>query len=210
MFNAENYVNWFRFQLPPNLNKPSIIILDNAAYHKTLPADTPHTHKMRKADVLAALYRHGVSYDARITAIEAKRILKQWQNNNIRIEIEQLATDVGHSVLFTPPHFSDLQPIEMVWARIKDAVARSYCKGIQFGEVRRKLDEQFELFETEEGQQAISNIIDSVDKVISKFLSEIAQDEEAGNEHLPSEDEFSVLSVHSCGSSTESDSDRGE
>jgi transposase len=33
-----------------------------------------------------------------------------------------LAEELGHKVLWTPPYHSDLQPVEFVWARVKDNV----------------------------------------------------------------------------------------
>lgn len=123
------------------------------------------------------------------------------------IEIEQLASAAGHCVLFTPPHFSYLLPIELVWARIKGAVARDYLKCITFSIVRKKLDDQFEWLGTDEGSEAISDIIDSVDFSISKFMSDIAIDEEKADEMIPSSDTDSDLSVYSDDSTTESDSD---
>lgn len=80
VFNATNYVDMFQNQLLPNLTEPSMIIFDNASYHKTLPLDAVRPHKMKKADVLASLERNGVSYEDGITAVEAKRVLKQWIN----------------------------------------------------------------------------------------------------------------------------------
>ena len=35
-FNGQNFLNWFESQLIPNLVRPSLIILDNASYHKCL------------------------------------------------------------------------------------------------------------------------------------------------------------------------------
>jgi hypothetical protein len=33
VFNSKNYIKWFRDQLISNLHQPSLIMLDNAAYH---------------------------------------------------------------------------------------------------------------------------------------------------------------------------------
>lgn len=174
VFNSVNYVEWFRTCLLPNLESPSLIIIDNASYHKRKPADTPVVHRMKKAQVLAALDEVGISYHEKITAVEAKQMLKKWQDENIEMEIVQLAQAEGHSVLFTPPCYSDLQPIELVWASVKGRVAREYKKGVTFREVRDNLAKQFEYLLSEAGSESIGNIIDSVDRVISKFLSEIA------------------------------------
>merc|ERR1719380_216298 len=36
-FNGTNFKAWFRDQLLPNLHQPSLIMLDNAAYHRVKP-----------------------------------------------------------------------------------------------------------------------------------------------------------------------------
>ena len=67
-----------------------------------------------------------VMYDGSITATEGEVLLRKWQKENIDPKIVQLAAESGHTVVSTPPHFSDLQPIELLWARIKGRIAKSY------------------------------------------------------------------------------------
>lgn len=62
VFHSENYMKWFREQLLPYLTEPSLIILDNASYHKAKPAETPKPSKMIKAAVIAELVRCGIEH----------------------------------------------------------------------------------------------------------------------------------------------------
>ena len=41
VFNGKNFVQWWEEQLLPNLLTPSLIMLDNAAYHQVKAPDTP-------------------------------------------------------------------------------------------------------------------------------------------------------------------------
>lgn len=137
--------------------------------------------------------------------MEAKLLLKKWINANVEMEIVQCAKELGHSVLFTPPHYSDLQPIELVWALIKNNVAKSYKKGITFTEVRANLDKQFEALCTTDGSNVIGRIIDSVDAVIEKCMNEITREEGALDES-----DFSDLSHYSmdlCSDASETESE---
>lgn len=123
------------------------------------------------------------------------------------MEIKQLAEAEWHSILFTPP-YSDLQPIEMVWAKVKGNVEQKYKKGINLAEARQNLELEFTQLLTEENSERIGRIIDSVDRTISKFLAEIRreEDEESGVaniEHSP--EEFSDLAMHGPPSETETD-----
>ena len=50
VFHGQNFLDWWKNQLLPNLNQPSLIIMDNAAYHK-VKFSTPKLTKMKKEDV---------------------------------------------------------------------------------------------------------------------------------------------------------------
>ena len=92
-------------------------------------------------------------------------------------EIVQVARETGHSGLFTPPHYSDLQPIELVWACVKSSITRIYSRTITFNDVQSRPKEEFEFLSGEKGSNSILAIIDHVDQVVSKFLCEIERDE---------------------------------
>lgn len=181
VFNRENYTHWFKTKLLPNLQEPSLIILDNAKYHKCRPIDTPNVHKLKKLEVLCELRAAGTSYESNISAVEAKLLLREWQVQNIAIEIVQLVEQNGHSVLFTPPYYSDLQPIELIWARIKSAIAKDYSRDTTFKEVGERLLAQFEVIKGEEEADIIGSVIDHVDKHLNRFLEEIYDEEQAGD-----------------------------
>ncbi|ETV98764.1 hypothetical protein H310_08831, partial [Aphanomyces invadans] len=48
----------------------------------------------------------------------------------------------GHTIVYTPPHHSDLQPIELVWAIVKGEVGRRYDNETKFADVKL-IDEAF-------------------------------------------------------------------
>ncbi len=52
----------------------------------------------------------------------------------------KLAEAEGHQVIFTPPHYSDLQPIELVWAKINNSIAKQYTNDVTFQDVSDKLE----------------------------------------------------------------------
>lgn len=194
VFNYENYLKWFTEQLLPNLFEPSLIILDNAKYHKTGQLYTPNASKMRKAQVLEALTARGVQLDPNATAMEAKVLLRKWVTENVKPAIIQAAEASGHKVIFTPPHYSDLQPIELLWARVKGAVARLYTKETTLRDDGERLQHEFEKLESEAGEEAIAAIVDHVDNAIRKFLEEIARDERHDDSGFTTESDASTVS----------------
>ena len=46
---SSNYLKWFTENRIPNLNNPSLIILDNAKYSKPKPQDTPRVSKLKNS-----------------------------------------------------------------------------------------------------------------------------------------------------------------
>ena len=62
---------------------------------------------------------------------------------------------VGHEVLFTPPRYSDLQPIETVWAIVKSEVGRQYDDKTTIADVRERLELAFENLDTYQVQGCI-------------------------------------------------------
>ena len=75
-----------------------------------------------------------------------------------------MARDRGHEVLFTTPYYSDLQPIDLVWAAIKgnmgkivDNVDNVIKKFVQ--EIDDSDDDEFELeIESKNGRDTVSDI----------------------------------------------------
>ena len=94
---------------------------------------------MRKTDVIAELIARGIPHDNNISADEAKNLLRNCINAEIKSAIEILAESHGHQVVFMPPDFSDLQPIELLRARIKVEVGRQYSKNTSLEDVRSRL-----------------------------------------------------------------------
>jgi transposase len=175
-FNKVNFTEWWKTKLLPNLTEPSLIIMDNAAYHKTRPADTPDANRMKKAEVVAALIERGVPFEATAPVTVLKELLRAWIVANVEIEVTQLAKALGHQVVFTPPHYSDLQPIELVWALIKGVIGRQYDFKTSFKDVEERLRAQFDYLATYDGATKIGSIIASVDKYIDRFWAEAQLD----------------------------------
>ena len=51
--------------------------------------------------------------------------------------------DKEHEVVFSPPYYSDLQPIEIIWTIVKDRMGHQYTINITFVDVLVRLQEVF-------------------------------------------------------------------
>jgi len=116
--------------------------MDNAAYHKKLPSHAPRKNQ-RKAQLQEACEHHGIAYEAKETRDMLWEKLHPGVTATYLPVVVQMAKDAGHEVLFTPPHHSDLQPIEMVWAKVKGDVGCQYTTDTTMKDVLRRLKKAF-------------------------------------------------------------------
>jgi len=103
--------------------------------------------------------------------------------------------------MFTPPRYSDLQPIELVWAAIKLAVGRQYDVNTTLADVRARLDKEFENLSS----TTVQGCIDTANKFLAKILKLMrAQDDE---EHDDTENPSETPRTAEDESDSESDND---
>lgn len=171
VFNGQNFVKWWKEQLLPNLKEPSLIIIDNAKYHKVLPEGTPNPWKMKKEECRQYLLNFGYALEPELSALRLKEMVRQHIEKHVPIEVERLSKLYGHQVLFTPPHHSDFQPIELTWARIKGNVGRQYDANTTLQIVYERLMKEFELLECE-GHQSVEGMIEKCASIAERFYDE--------------------------------------
>ncbi|OAF64323.1 hypothetical protein A3Q56_07956, partial [Intoshia linei] len=113
MFTNTYFIKWMNRLLIYLKNKNiknTVIIFDNAKYHKFLPLNTP-----KKKILINYCVKKNIAYNE-----------NEFKSSHIKPMICEMAEKQKHSVMFTPPYHSDLQPIELIWAIIKGEVSRQY------------------------------------------------------------------------------------
>jgi transposase len=138
------YSKWFTENLLPNLSKKSLIIMDNASYHTALPDSSPRLNTT-KSNIKTWLQEYNVSCQDHELLDTLRFKLKQQVIPKIKPYIVSIAESRGHKVLFQPPHHSDFQAIELIWANVKGDVARKYDHATTFKEVEDRLLDAFPL-----------------------------------------------------------------
>jgi transposase len=114
--------------------------LDNAKYHKATLYN-PDVHKMTKEEVKAYLRANDVQFiDSTVNDLKGQ--LRAHLSNK-PCDVERIAAEAGHRVLWSPPYHSDLQPIELLWAYIKGRIGRKYNIKTTLKDVKRNLDQEF-------------------------------------------------------------------
>ena len=117
------------------LTRPSLIVLDNASYHKRKQDGTPNSNTMKIEQLKQYCEEHHIPVSSsngcpRIYREDYKQAVQAYIQANVPTELETAARTLGHDILYSPPYQSDLDPIELVWAECKFNVARQHdnCK----------------------------------------------------------------------------------
>lgn len=118
--NSHTFKTWFLEQLMPNIPPRSLIIMDNAPYHNAQLNRAPAGNSRK--DVVEWLSDNGVPHDPSHTTPELYRLVQLHKRAKLRYEIDELAAAAGHEVLRLPPYYCGFNPIELVWAQIKQEV----------------------------------------------------------------------------------------
>jgi hypothetical protein len=179
VFNGGNYVKWWKEQLLPNLLEPSIIITDNAAYHLVYNESVPKPARMKREDCIAYLNSKGVAFSPRSTVLMLKAMVREYIKTHEKPEIVRAAEAEGHEVLFTPPHHSDFQPIEYLWACVKGRVARKYTtRGtVTLQQMAEKIRHEFWVMEQPAGQLSIMKMIQKSATTADSFRADMENED---------------------------------
>ena len=123
--NYEVFRDYFEEFVIPFLPPRSIIILDNARYHRQYPPDTfiPATSS-NKSELIEYLQSQGEKTASQeMTKSQLLELSKSYFKATAKNEIEQIAEAYGHNVLYLPPYHPELNPIEFTWGYVKRKVA---------------------------------------------------------------------------------------
>lgn len=124
-FDAEIFDGWFDDLCYTAMMQygPVIFHMDGAKYHLRNLSPTP-TNAWLKAKIQEWLTAHGVHWEWAMLKPELLSLAKA-QNVPKDYACVRIAANYGHRVLITPPYHPELQPIEIIWAVVKNTVAMS-------------------------------------------------------------------------------------
>lgn len=119
--NAEVFETWFA-KILKTLPENAVIVLDNASYHSRKVERTPTT-SWRKGDIPNWLVSKDIAFDSAMVKAELLFLVKQHKHKFDRYVVDELAAEDGKTVLRLPPYHCEFNPIELIWAQIKNEVA---------------------------------------------------------------------------------------
>ncbi|KAJ8918507.1 hypothetical protein NQ315_015212 [Exocentrus adspersus] len=119
--NANVFENWFSEflkKLPDN----SVIVMDNASYHSRKVEKVP-TQSSKKADMQAWLRSKNIKFEEGMVRRQLLDIIRQHKERYNLYVTDEMAKKDDKIVLRLPPYHCELNPIEMIWAQVKNDVA---------------------------------------------------------------------------------------
>ena len=111
------FTKWITTQLLPNLEEPSLVIMDNAPYHSVLTEKQPST-SFTKAQITSWLKANNINYNEHLIKPELLQLAKNNKKENVYV-VDELIREHGHEVLRLPPYHCDFNAIELIWAAAK-------------------------------------------------------------------------------------------
>ena len=87
------------------------------------PIQSNPTSNSKKCDIVQWLTENSINHDPSKTKRELLNAAKEHKYLEV-YEIDKLARDNGHEVLRLPPYHCEFNPIELIWAKIKNEVKK--------------------------------------------------------------------------------------
>ena len=159
--NWENFSKWFLFQLIPNIEPGSIIILDNAKYHNVLAEDSFPNRCNKKEQLRYWLSHNGYPWREDMLKSELLELCARLAPVP-EYRLDKLAKEHDISILRTPPYHPELQPIETCWAVVKNHMADN-CDFSMSG-LRKRLPEAFSKVTSSTVKEIIAKVVEQEDK----------------------------------------------
>lgn len=161
-FNFEVFHKWFHNQLIPNLPEKSCIVMDRATYHM-VPEERLILGEMRKVEIQQWLTKHHIIWEEHW--LKPKLLDTLAKSIDRTPVVQKDARQKGHQLLILPVHHPELNPIELVWAVVKNQCAKKLRNGLSFKEVLANLQDAFDNFP----EQTCQSIYEHVREIEGKF-----------------------------------------
>ena len=115
---AKVFEGWFKKQLLPNIEKNSVLIMDNAEYHCKLLETLP-TMSWQKSEIRDWLVQKGDQPSDNLLKAELFECVKKISSSDKTYAINKLASKAGHKVIRLPIYHTQYNPMETIWTQVK-------------------------------------------------------------------------------------------
>ncbi|XP_074035663.1 uncharacterized protein [Leptinotarsa decemlineata] len=120
--NGKSFEQWFSKVLP-HLEDNAVIVMDNAPYHSRRLEKIPRTSS-KKVEIQNWLRSKNISFEDSMLRVQLLKIVKERKLEYQKYIVDEMAAGQNKIVLRLPPYHCELNPIELIWADVKNFVAQ--------------------------------------------------------------------------------------
>ncbi|KAM7305952.1 uncharacterized protein ISCGN_015848 [Ixodes scapularis] len=151
------FEKWFDGVLD-KLPTGSVIVMDNASYHSRRLEAVPTTSS-RNDDIRQWLTSKKISWVPRMVKKQLLDIVALVKPQHLKYRVDTAAETAGCTVVRLPPYHCEFNPIELIWAQIKNGVAARNTT-FKIVDVGRLLNEEVDKVTTDNWINAVRHVID--------------------------------------------------
>ncbi|KAM7308216.1 uncharacterized protein ISCGN_011850 [Ixodes scapularis] len=151
------FEKWFDDVLQ-KLPTGSVIVMDNAPYHSRRLEAVPTTSS-RKELIQGWLTSKGIAWDAKMLKRRLLEIVSSVKLQYVKYRVDTAAERAGCTVVRLPPYHCEFNPIELIWAQIKNRVA-ARNRMFKTGDVERLLKEEAEQVTASNWCNAVRHVVE--------------------------------------------------
>lgn len=153
---GDRFLEWFK-NITPKLEPGSIVVMDNASYHSVKLEKMPTT-AWNKQQIIDWLNSKGISMDMSYLKKELLKKASEIAPQYDKYVIDETAKINGIEILRLPPYHCKLNPIELVWAQIKNYVAANNTT-FKMTDVKKLFYEAIQLVDANRWKKCCDHVI---------------------------------------------------
>nr|CAH7756785.1 unnamed protein product [Callosobruchus chinensis] len=88
---------------------------------------------------------------------QLSHLARHHKQRYIKLAVNEMAREKGFAVLRLPPYHCELNPIQLVWAQVKNEVARRYTT-LKLSDIRMILEETIGAVTADNWQKCVSHV----------------------------------------------------
>ncbi|CAH2006703.1 unnamed protein product [Acanthoscelides obtectus] len=168
--NGESFEQWFS-KILPNLEENAVNVLDNAPYHSRRMEKVPTTAS-RKVDVQNWLRSKNINFEEAMLKVQLLRIVKDHKAEYQKYAIDEMAASQNKTVLRLPPYHCELNPIELIWAEVKNYIAK-HNTTFKFCDLKGLFKEALELITAQKMGKLMWELDNILEEQVEPFIIDV-------------------------------------
>lgn len=157
---GQSFENWFS-KILTKLEDNAVIVLDNAPYHSRKLEKVPTTAS-KKSEIQDWLRSKQIDFEEDMLKPQLLAIVNSCKEQYNKYIIDEMAAKHNKIVLRLPPYHCELNPIELIWAILKNYIA-SKNETFKFSDLKTLFAEALTTITHETWKKCIQHVRDKVE-----------------------------------------------